>query len=73
MPRLACATQHETYSFSGRNHAIVGEFLIACASNKSSGESAQMRRLVRALAPHIQNITMHLEDRRRFATNAQSL
>ena len=32
-----------------------------------------MRCLVRALAPHIQNITLHLEDRRRFATNAQSL
>ena len=41
---------------------MVGEFLIACASNKSSGESAQMRRLVRALAPHIQNITIHLVD-----------
>ena len=32
---------------------------VHCASNKSSGESAQMRSLVRALVPHIQNITMH--------------
>ena len=30
---------------------------VHCASNKSSGESAQMRSLVRALVPHIQNIT----------------
>ena len=32
---------------------------VHCASNKSSGESAQMRSLVRALVPHIQNITIH--------------
>ena len=64
MPRLACATQHEM--FSRRRHAIVGELLIECASNKSSGESAQMRSLVRALAPHIQNISIHLEDRGRL-------
>ena len=32
---------------------------VHCASNKSSGESAQMRSLVRALVSHIQNITMH--------------
>ena len=57
MPRLACATPHEV---DVDMQSLVSFLLhVHCASNKSSGESAQMRSLVRALVPHIQNITMH--------------
>ena len=61
MPRLACATPHEAYSLVDVNMQSLVSFLlhVHCASNKSSGESAQMRSLVRALVTHIQNITMH--------------